>query len=185
MLRLNLGCGEEYLEGFINIDVASNVKCDVTCDIRTQPLPYSENSVDEVWVLHALEHCERKYWDHIFYNIRRVLRINGKLVLAYPEFGKCVTNFLENKSNLRGFWLHTIFGRQQYPSDYHVTAVHTPEMKEILASYGFYRILTEPDLQQNHDTVLVALKDPSPMNYEALVSKEILGREDSVSIGDL
>ena len=33
-MKLNYGCGNMKLEGFINIDIEPSVKPDITCDIR-------------------------------------------------------------------------------------------------------------------------------------------------------
>ena len=46
--KLNIGCGNKILDGWINIDKYSKVKGIVKADIYK--LPYKNNSVDEVAV---------------------------------------------------------------------------------------------------------------------------------------
>jgi len=54
ILRLNLGCGQNPLENYVNVDKFGNP--DVVCDLETFPWPWQNNSVDEVVLNHVLEH---------------------------------------------------------------------------------------------------------------------------------
>jgi len=53
-LKLNLGSGKDYREGYINIDKLERFKPDVLLDI-TQ-LKYAENSVDEILAQDVIDH---------------------------------------------------------------------------------------------------------------------------------
>jgi predicted SAM-dependent methyltransferase len=59
MIKLNLGCGDKILPGYINVDVASErkgKKPDVISDIRK--LTFDDNYADEILSVHVIEHCE-------------------------------------------------------------------------------------------------------------------------------
>mgnify|MGYP001616855427 CR=1 FL=1 len=56
--KINYGCGESKLEGFINIDCEESIKPDIVCDIRTGPLPFKDNEVSVIYCIHNLEHIE-------------------------------------------------------------------------------------------------------------------------------
>jgi predicted SAM-dependent methyltransferase len=172
-MKLNIGSGENKVEGFVNIDMEEGCRPDLLLDIRKERFPYSDNSVEEAWMTHALEHIERRYWDQLFMEVKRVLIINGKFVLAYPEFSKCATNFLNNKNNNRTFWAATLFGLQRWPGDYHVTPMDSSELATILESYGFYRIQWVPESGEEFNSVMVAFSDPTPMSRELLLAKEL------------
>jgi len=75
-MKLNLGCGVHKLEGYINIDKDPKVNPDIVRDIE-KGLPFSDNTVEEVYASHFLEHVE----DLIFVmeEIYRVCK-NGALV---------------------------------------------------------------------------------------------------------
>jgi len=45
-LKLNLGCGLDKREGYINLDVRKEVKPDIVCDLEHSFLPFTDESVD-------------------------------------------------------------------------------------------------------------------------------------------
>ena len=65
-MRLNLGCGLNPLDGFVNVDkaVASTWRGtrmpDVVHDLETFPWPWADRSVREVVLNHVLEHLGRE-----------------------------------------------------------------------------------------------------------------------------
>lgn len=58
MVKLNLGCGTKKLEGYINIDKAASVHPDKVIDLELGHLPFKDNSVDEIYAEHTLEHIK-------------------------------------------------------------------------------------------------------------------------------
>jgi SAM-dependent methyltransferase len=173
---LNIGCGESLLPDCINVDCTTNalVKPDLVCDVRKEALPYEDESVDEIWMIHALEHIELYYWEVIFKEFARVLKPNGILLLAYPEFEKCAKNFVDNTNDARSFWRATLYGRQLYPSDYHVVPMHSPDIKNTLEIYKFYRVKYGPESEhETYNTTLVARRDPEQITREDIIVKEL------------
>jgi predicted SAM-dependent methyltransferase len=84
-IRLNIGSGLDYREGWINLDCSrftKNMKLDVDHDLNTFPYPFPDNSVDEVHMRHILEHLEEQ--DKVLAEIFRILKPGGKLNLIYP-----------------------------------------------------------------------------------------------------
>lgn len=58
-MRLNLGCGRNHLEGWVNVDSVALPSVDVVADLdrcREVPLPFADDSVDELLLSHVLEH---------------------------------------------------------------------------------------------------------------------------------
>lgn len=56
MLKLNLGCGFKKLDGFVNVDKEPITKPDTLWDLERFPWPWEDSSVEEVKLLHTLEH---------------------------------------------------------------------------------------------------------------------------------
>jgi predicted SAM-dependent methyltransferase len=54
VVKLNLGCGENRMPEYINVDKYGSP--DVLHDLETFPWPWNENSVHEVRLNHVLEH---------------------------------------------------------------------------------------------------------------------------------
>ena len=46
--KLNLGCGEDYKEGYVNVDFHGHVNIDVQHDLNSIPYPFADNSFDHV-----------------------------------------------------------------------------------------------------------------------------------------
>jgi predicted SAM-dependent methyltransferase len=82
-IKLNIGCGIDYREGYIGIDREKfNEHVDVICDLDKNKLPYKDNSVDECYIAHVLEHLERP--ELLIAEMRRVLKTGGLLHIVAP-----------------------------------------------------------------------------------------------------
>lgn len=76
-VNLNLGCGEVYLSGWINID---NRNDDVKLDLRhdlSRGLPFDDNSVDFIFNEHFLEHLTPEQGVTLLKECYRVLKVGG------------------------------------------------------------------------------------------------------------
>ncbi len=176
MFRLNIGSGESNLEGFINIDVLSNevVKPDLVHQVGRNRLPYEDESVDEIWMIHSIEHIELYFWDQMFNDFSRVLKPQAVLLLSYPEFSECSRRFISNEGNKRDFWRKTLYGRQLWPGDYHVSPIHSPDLKDYLETHKFYRVAWRPESPEApYNSTMVARRDPAPVTKEDVIRKEL------------
>lgn len=84
MRKLHLGCGRSHMEGFINIDVVDFGQ-EVVRDI-TRGLPFDDDSVDEIYSHHALEHISQgKDIEFVLLEIWRVLKVGGTFECVVPH----------------------------------------------------------------------------------------------------
>jgi SAM-dependent methyltransferase len=82
-MKINIGCGYDKREGWINIDKAEEVKPDMVVDIE-KGLPFGDNSVDEIYSHHCLEHIRPGRWKFVLAEIARVAKPGCILELDLP-----------------------------------------------------------------------------------------------------
>lgn len=79
-VKINIGAGQTYIPGFINIDISD--KADLSLDLGTDRLPFEDSSVDLIFSYHTLEHVP----DYLFAlsEIHRVLKHGGRFLVGLP-----------------------------------------------------------------------------------------------------
>jgi len=90
-MKLNIGAGFTRINGFTNVDYIPHTNkngekfTDVICNIEKEPLPFEDNSVDEIACYEVLEHLD----DLIFAmnEMWRVLKPEGFLKGKVPSEG--------------------------------------------------------------------------------------------------
>lgn len=173
MAKLNLGCGTSKITVAVNVDCNPDVKPDLVCNFLKEALPFPNEHFDEVYLFHTIEHIEKRNHQTLLLEINRVLKEGCRLIVSYPEFSKIVQNWLTNFQGKRQFWEATIYGRQLYPSDYHVCAMDSDEFKLSLESCGFYNVECRPEPFDSFNTVVKCLRTTAQKTYEQLVYEEI------------
>ena len=56
LLRLNLGCGVNKMNGYVNVDKFDEGEPDMVMDLEQTPWQFPDNSVEEIMLNHTLEH---------------------------------------------------------------------------------------------------------------------------------
>jgi len=83
---LNLGCGKTYIAGAENVDFGETKTCDRVLDLSSFPYPYEDNSIDEIYMLHLVEHFYYKDVVSLLKECHRILKNNGLLHIQCPHF---------------------------------------------------------------------------------------------------
>lgn len=91
-VRLNLGCGEYLLPGWVNIDADPNAPADL--HLSVPPLPWPGGSVGEIFAGHVLEHLEPETADELLAECSRVLRPGGAIGVVVPDTRELVRRYL-------------------------------------------------------------------------------------------
>lgn len=136
-MKLHLGCGLKYLEGYVHIDIMPNENVDFVSSIDNLSM-IGDNSVEEIYACHVLEHVDRKNIEETLIEWRRVLKKGGRLRIAVPNFEAIVEEYMENK-NL-GSLLGLLYGGQDYEYNYHKIVFDFKKIKEILEKLNFKEI---------------------------------------------
>jgi SAM-dependent methyltransferase len=98
LIKLNLGCGDKILDGYINIDVVESragKKPDFICDLHNLS-KFKSNSVDEILAVHVVEHFWKWEVVDILKEWTRVLKPGGKMILECPNLISAAEEFLKN-----------------------------------------------------------------------------------------
>lgn len=140
--KLNLGCGGQYLEDYINIDLYS--QADIKMDIRE--LDFKDNIIEEILLLHVLEHFNIPDVNIILQHCERVLQPGGKIIIEVPDLEYCLKNWIntpEDDSKKWEFNLQTIYGDQHNDGEYHKTGFTESRIKYMVEEVGFTNIETK------------------------------------------
>lgn len=80
--RVDLGCGTAKRPGFIGLDLFELPGVDHVIDLTADPFPFEDDSVDEVFSAHFLEHIDEP--NHVFEEIGRVCRDGARIEVWTP-----------------------------------------------------------------------------------------------------
>jgi len=91
-LKLNLGCGDYPLTGFVNVDATAIRGVDAV--ISVPPLPWPDKSADEIYCGHFLEHLSFAQAGELLSECFRVLQPGGKIGVVVPDFHEVARRYL-------------------------------------------------------------------------------------------
>jgi len=83
-VRLNLGCGEDIREAWVNVDHVKRPGVDLVLNLDTDNLPFREDEVSEVHASHVIEHLYRPL--HLMGELWRVC-VPGALATFRTPYG--------------------------------------------------------------------------------------------------
>jgi len=115
MLKLNLGCGPQVVDGWVNVDYALGARLAsipvlkpalrrlkffrVDWDPKiyihdlTKPLPWGNGTVDVCYTSHTVEHMSREQGAFLVQEAFRVLKPGGILRVIVPDLGPIVERY--------------------------------------------------------------------------------------------
>ena len=83
---LNLACGLTYIKGAINVDYTETKTCDMEVNLTELPWPWTSNSIDEIYMLHIIEHFDSDTVIAVLKEIHRILKKGGLIHIQCPHF---------------------------------------------------------------------------------------------------
>ena len=86
-LKLNLGCGNRKMAGFVNVDCVAVCQPDMVVNLEATPWPWDDNSVDEIKLVHVLEHLGQstEVFLAIVREMYRVCRAGARIEIIVPH----------------------------------------------------------------------------------------------------
>jgi predicted SAM-dependent methyltransferase len=83
MKKLNLGCGNDLKDGYINLDIVDYGGNQIH-DLNNIPYPFDENYFNEIYASHVLEHLNN--FHNSISELYRIIKPNGILIIHAPFF---------------------------------------------------------------------------------------------------
>lgn len=91
-MKLNLGAGIHRKDGFISIDLSPEYNPDIVADLNN-PLPFDNDSIDEIYASHILEHIRNIIG--LMNECYRVLKVGGIFDIIVPSILKPIYAFCD------------------------------------------------------------------------------------------
>jgi hypothetical protein len=155
-VKLNLGCGNKKIYGFVNVDGREEVNPDVLCDVASISKRFKD--VDLIYASHVLEHFPYRANNiypttcyELLLDWHKALKVGGTLRLAVPDFA-AVSKYYAFTSDLRVL-RSFMSGGQKYDFDYHLSCWDFLTLKSDLESLGFKNVKKYDWKTTEHDYV--------------------------------
>ena len=143
-MKLNLGCGGDKKQGYINIDVRKEVNPDLVIDLEKELLSRFDNeTIDEIIAKDFIEHLPFRRVEAFLKDCYRVLKKGGRIYIQTPDLEAIAKKVIFNPNfklgGLEGwkaisYW---VYGGQEYSENYHKSGFTIPTMRKLLEEIGF------------------------------------------------
>lgn len=135
-MKLNLGSRTTRIPGFSNVDKDPHEGVDIVSDVSD--LPVEDNSVDEIYASHILEHFPHRKTLEVLDEWHRVLKPGGELKIAVPDFDTTVRYAMV--MGLNDWVVNFLWGDQEYDGAFHYTGFNEDRLTGMLHLAGFYSV---------------------------------------------
>jgi len=116
--HLNVGCGKNIFDGFLNIDKYYKDSRVLNYDMYN--LPYYQNTITTIYSSHSLEHLPIRQAKKCLTNWYTILEKGGMLYLAIPDLEEIMLILTDPtvSDDAKEYWyMYTLFGYQADSSD--------------------------------------------------------------------
>jgi predicted SAM-dependent methyltransferase len=140
MIKINIGCGEtNFGEDWISIDGNINYRHVVHDDVHLSSHP--DNSVDFIYSSHFIEYFDRGQVIFLLENWHKVLKPDGILRIAVPDFESMAKLYINGDFPLEKF-LGPLYGKMEMGGKtiYHKTVYDIYTLRNLLEQVGFKNI---------------------------------------------
>ena len=117
MIRLDIGSGILPRDGFTGVDLYAEGPNVIKAPM--EHLPFEDNTVEEIYSTHALEHVGKYEVVPALVEWHRVLRPGGQLSIDVPDMRWICTQWLQYQDNAMS--MDIVYGDQTNPGQFHKT----------------------------------------------------------------
>lgn len=140
-IKLNLGCGNHYLNDYVNVDLYPEFcqKVDASYDIKN--LPHADETVDEIISSHVIEHFDMNTGQKVLKEWYRALKPQGILRLETPDLYNTCKEFVNGDYNKQIFLYANFFSCADIvPGQAHLFLYTERQLAGLLNAIGFSSI---------------------------------------------
>ena len=136
-MKLHIG-GKEIKEDWKILNIQKNDGVDFVGDI-TDLSQFEDESIDEIYASHVVEHIDQKNIKKTLKGINRVLKNDGKFYISVPDLDILCRIFIEKKAPLKVKFhvMRMMFGGQIDEFDYHYFGWNYEFLNSYLIEAGF------------------------------------------------
>ena len=144
-LHLHLGCGPNYLPGYVNIDANPQRKMDLWLDVRNG-LPFSSATVDSIYSTHMLEHLYHDELSRLFGECLRVLKPGSGVRFIVPNLETAIAAYTQGQDDWFDDYPRKLqstggrFANFIFCDGQHRTTFDFGHMRELLQNSGFVNV---------------------------------------------
>jgi len=150
-MRLNLGCGKRYKEGFINIDAFDATVADVLMSV--EDLAFPSNSVDGIEACHLIEHLGYYHTISALGEWFRVLRPGSTLLIETPDLEASMQQYLHGNHTVKKEILTWMYGVES-PGMQHRLCFPKVLIQNLLKKSGFTGITISRFTNETYHPIL-------------------------------
>ncbi|HSH65444.1 MAG TPA: hypothetical protein VLB84_06510 [Bacteroidia bacterium] len=170
-MKLHLGCGQRYFEGYTNIDYPLSEHSVQQTTIADEyanllELRYQPGTIDEVRLHHVFEHFSRATALALLYSWNTWLKKNATLRIEVPDFEKtgkvALSRFSSKKA--KAVAMRHIFGSQEAHWAVHFEGYTPSSLRAVIELYGFRVLEIKKNSHMgtyNIDVIATKVKDLS------------------------
>ena len=139
-MKLHIG-GKQEKEGWSILNIQKKDGVDFLGDISDLS-QFQENSIQEIYASHVVEHIDQKDIKKTLKGIYRILKNDGKFYVSVPDLDILCRIFIEKDAPIKVKYhvMRMMFGGQTDKFDYHYFGWNFEFMNNYLLEAGFERI---------------------------------------------
>jgi hypothetical protein len=108
-IKIQLGCGDYWFDGYLNIDQVILGGTDMILDIR-KSLPFNDKTVELIELHDVFEHFSDGEIASMMDDWYRVLIDGGKIIATFPDIDELTKKYSETSGDDKAFYLRSIYG---------------------------------------------------------------------------
>lgn len=154
MKKLNFGCHHWKIPGFINIDIDPNQNPDMVLD-ASKELPFEDNSIDEIYAWHFIEHLDMHEIHWTMSEWKRILKEWWKITITVPDIETWLEEYRKWMITLDWYNQIVFWASDRIQQAHHQAFTHDILLKLVSVYFDDVRIVSGSEVWTIQDWWLI------------------------------